>query len=208
MQLCGSLNILWHCLSLGLEWKLTFSSPVATADLFLIFYILVVRPVFYILVVRHVWFNSGLVLQEKRQEYFRRLLPICGSWPPIGLCCPSLFLYSCPRIVSSLPNWIELTCKPMVHTEILLCDIKGFVDFSSLSLASLNLGAARCSGRCTHSVALGRRPHDGLRLPANSHVSEPLWRWTLQPQAETQMVVTLVDVLTATSRFLELELPS
>ena len=28
MQLCGSLNILWHCLSLGLEWKLTFSSPV------------------------------------------------------------------------------------------------------------------------------------------------------------------------------------
>ena len=27
-----SLNILWHCLSLGLEWKLTFSSPVATAE--------------------------------------------------------------------------------------------------------------------------------------------------------------------------------
>ena len=24
MQLCGSLSILWHCLSLGLEWKLTF----------------------------------------------------------------------------------------------------------------------------------------------------------------------------------------
>ena len=32
MQLCGSLNILWHCLSLGLEWKLTFSSPVATGE--------------------------------------------------------------------------------------------------------------------------------------------------------------------------------
>ena len=31
MQLCGSLSILWYCLSLGLEWKLTFSSPVATA---------------------------------------------------------------------------------------------------------------------------------------------------------------------------------
>ena len=27
-----SLNILWHCLSLGLEWKLTFPSPVATAE--------------------------------------------------------------------------------------------------------------------------------------------------------------------------------
>ena len=32
MQLCGSLNILWHCPSLGLEWKLTFSSPMATAE--------------------------------------------------------------------------------------------------------------------------------------------------------------------------------
>ena len=31
-QLCGSLIILWHCLSLGLKWKLTFSSPVATAE--------------------------------------------------------------------------------------------------------------------------------------------------------------------------------
>ena len=30
-QLCGSLKILWHCLSLGLEWKLAFSSPVVTA---------------------------------------------------------------------------------------------------------------------------------------------------------------------------------
>ena len=32
MQLYSSLNILWHCPSLGLEWKLTFSSPVATAE--------------------------------------------------------------------------------------------------------------------------------------------------------------------------------
>ena len=32
MQLCGTLNILWRYLSLGLEWKLTFSSPVATAE--------------------------------------------------------------------------------------------------------------------------------------------------------------------------------
>ena len=30
--LCSSLNILWHCLSLELEWKLTFSSPVAIAE--------------------------------------------------------------------------------------------------------------------------------------------------------------------------------
>ena len=32
VQLCGSLSILCHCLSLGLEWKLTFSSPVVTAE--------------------------------------------------------------------------------------------------------------------------------------------------------------------------------
>ena len=31
-KLCGSLHILWHCPSLGLKWKLTFSSPVATAE--------------------------------------------------------------------------------------------------------------------------------------------------------------------------------
>ena len=30
VQLCGSLNILWHCPSLGLEWN-NFSSPVGTA---------------------------------------------------------------------------------------------------------------------------------------------------------------------------------
>ena len=30
--MCGSLSILWHCLSLGLEWKPTFSNPVATAE--------------------------------------------------------------------------------------------------------------------------------------------------------------------------------
>ena len=34
LQVCGSLNILWHCLSLGLKWKLTFSSPVATAEFY------------------------------------------------------------------------------------------------------------------------------------------------------------------------------
>ena len=32
VQLFSSLNILWHHPSLGLKWKLTFSSPVATAE--------------------------------------------------------------------------------------------------------------------------------------------------------------------------------
>ena len=38
VQLCGSLSILWHCLSFGLEWKVTFSSPVASYDLNQILY--------------------------------------------------------------------------------------------------------------------------------------------------------------------------
>ena len=32
VQLYNSLNILWHCLSLGLEWKASFSSLVASAE--------------------------------------------------------------------------------------------------------------------------------------------------------------------------------
>ena len=32
MQLYNSLNFLWHFPSLGLEWKLTFPSPVANAE--------------------------------------------------------------------------------------------------------------------------------------------------------------------------------
>ena len=32
VQLCSSLNLFCHCLSLWLEWKLTFSSPEATAE--------------------------------------------------------------------------------------------------------------------------------------------------------------------------------
>ena len=32
VHLCGSLSILWHFLSLGLEWKRTFSCPVVTAS--------------------------------------------------------------------------------------------------------------------------------------------------------------------------------
>ena len=31
-QLCSSLNILWHCPFLGLEWKLTISNPLTTAE--------------------------------------------------------------------------------------------------------------------------------------------------------------------------------
>ena len=32
LQLCSSMNIIWLCRSLGLEWKLILSCPVATAE--------------------------------------------------------------------------------------------------------------------------------------------------------------------------------
>ena len=32
VQLYSNLNSLWHCFSLGFKWKLTFSSPVVTAE--------------------------------------------------------------------------------------------------------------------------------------------------------------------------------
>ena len=56
MQLCGSLSILWHCLSLGLEWKLTFSSPVARAEFSKFAGILSAAVGCHI---RHYWQNGG-----------------------------------------------------------------------------------------------------------------------------------------------------
>ena len=32
VQLCSSSHVLWHCLSVGLKWKLTFSSPGVSAE--------------------------------------------------------------------------------------------------------------------------------------------------------------------------------
>ena len=39
MQLYSTLNILWHYPTLELEWKLTFSSPVVTAEFYKFAYI-------------------------------------------------------------------------------------------------------------------------------------------------------------------------
>ena len=50
-QLYGSLSSLWHCLSLGLEWKLTFSSPVD-------------KPRQHIKKQRHHFANKGLYNQS------------------------------------------------------------------------------------------------------------------------------------------------
>ncbi|KAL0610915.1 Protein PPP5D1 [Plecturocebus cupreus] len=39
-----------------------------------------------------------------------------------------------------------------------------------------------------------------LKLPANSYVSEPSWKWIHQPQSSLQMTTALANILTSTSR--------
>ena len=77
MQLCGSLSILWHCLSLGLQWKLTFSSPVATVEFMenLWYFSLLCEPVSQ--ESQPVERTLVQILRKKRKEV-RKLGP--GSW--------------------------------------------------------------------------------------------------------------------------------
>ena len=68
VQLC-SLNILWDCLSLGLEWRLTFSSPVATAEFSKFAGILSAA-----LSKHHLW-NSSVGLSSPPLAFFIVMLP-------------------------------------------------------------------------------------------------------------------------------------
>ena len=84
VQLCGSLSILWHCLSLGSGWKLTFSSLVTTAEF----------PVMLAYWVQHFTASS-----------FRIWNSSAGiSSPPL-----SLFIVMLPKVhVTSLYHWLYI----------------------------------------------------------------------------------------------------
>ena len=105
-----SLSILWHCLSLGLEWKLTFSSPVATAEFSQFAGIL--STAFHSIIFR-IW-NSSTGIPSPLLALFRVMLPkahlillsrmsssrwvitpswLSGSWRH--------FLYSSPLILAT-----------------------------------------------------------------------------------------------------------
>lgn len=56
----------------------------------------------------------------------------------------------------------------------------------SPSLLSLILG--RQLPYWEHLSHVERPTWQEMRLPANSHVSEPLWKWTLQPQVRLQLI--------------------
>ena len=69
MQLCASLSIFWHFLSLGLEWKLNFSNPVAPAEF----------SKFAGILSATLW-QHHLLEPEIAQLEFHHLHWLCSSW--------------------------------------------------------------------------------------------------------------------------------
>ena len=81
MQLCVSVNILWHCLFLGLEWKLTFSSPVATAEFSKFAGILSTQdyicPIFHTLHIRPLLLTEKVKVKEGEGEVAQSCPTLC-----------------------------------------------------------------------------------------------------------------------------------
>ena len=109
-QLCGSLNILWHCLSLGLEWKLTFSSPVATAEFAKFAGILSAAISQHHLLER----NSSTGILSPPLALFVVILPkACLTWHP--------------RISGSrwviTPSWLSGSSRSFLYSSVYSCQI-------------------------------------------------------------------------------------
>ena len=110
MQLCRSLSILWHCLSLGLEWKLTISSPVATA-------------VFQIC-----WHMECSTFTT---SYFRIWNPSTRiPSPPLALCVvmlPKAHLTSHSRMSGSrgviTPSWLSESWRSFLYSSVYSCHL-------------------------------------------------------------------------------------
>ena len=69
VQLCSSVYILWHCPSLGLEWKLTFLSPVTTVA---------ILKFASIYIQRRQWHPTPVLLPGKSHGW--RSLVGCSLW--------------------------------------------------------------------------------------------------------------------------------
>ena len=106
-HLCSSLNILWHCLSSGLEAKLTFSSPVATA-MFSIF-----AGILSVILSQH--HLLGFVIAHLE---FHHLHQLCLSW------CFLRSTWLCIPGCSALGEWSH-HCGYLGHEDhlciVLLC---------------------------------------------------------------------------------------
>ena len=66
----GSLNTLWHFLSLGLEWKLIFSSPVATSEFSKFAGILSVLSYFFIYVCYQIFYPVFILECSPRKIFY------------------------------------------------------------------------------------------------------------------------------------------
>ena len=118
VQLCGSLSILWHCLSLGLEWKLTFSSPVATAE-FSKF--------------------AGVLNAALSQHHLLRFEISTGiPSPPLALfvvMLPKAHLTSHSRMSGSrwviTPSWLSCSWKSFLYSSVYSCHLF-LVSFASV----------------------------------------------------------------------------
>ena len=120
-QLYNSLNILWHCLSLGLEWKLTFSSPVATAEFF-----------------KNCWHIECSTLTASSFRIWNSSAGI--SSPPLALfivMLPNAHLtlhssMSASRWVTT-PLWLSRSLRPFLYGSVYSCHLL----ISSASVRSL-----------------------------------------------------------------------
>ena len=108
-QLCSSLNILWHCLFLGLEWKLTFSSPGATAEFSKFAGILGVafsqHHLLWLRLLLFTWSRTSMLIQIK-QEFSR--LPVYSvsrntmiDYPMPWFCMSHTTLFAASTLLSS-----------------------------------------------------------------------------------------------------------
>ena len=109
MQLWGSLNILWHCLSLGLEWKLTFSSAVAIAE----------------------FSKFASILSSALWQHFKIWNSSTGiPSPPLALIIvmpPKAHLASHSRMSGSrwviTPSWLSGSWRSFLHSSVYSCQL-------------------------------------------------------------------------------------
>ena len=102
----SSLNILWHCVTLGLEWKLIFSSLMAIAEFSK--FVDILGAVLLTASSFRIWNNSAGILS-----------------PPLALfvlVLPKAHLTSHSRISGSrqvtTPPWLSGTSRPVFHSSV------------------------------------------------------------------------------------------
>ena len=125
VQWCGSLNIFWHCCPLGLEWKLTFSSPVYTTE-FSKFVSILSAALEY-----HHLFSS---------VQFSRSVVSDSSIPWIAACQASLSItnfQSSPKLTSIesvMPSSHLILCRPLLLLPPIPPSIRVFSSESTLHM--------------------------------------------------------------------------